>query len=374
MAIEKININSPVYLKVENTNLASCKLTIAIYSGAFNASPTTTYELIKNEVADNGYVIFEIGELIKDFIAYSFSGTFGSNGVNVWVQTTATPIRSNPADGALDAITTIMLAFDGVGYFEEGFDITQTTNSATTQNLTRHKGSLTKLMSNTTIFRELQEVLYIPVLANLSVNSGSDTLSGATTVNFKNGSSIVSTVTVPTGVSNSNNAIAYATSTTATLTSVDIVTGGSTETITIEEQPCNRFTNLPLVFVNKSGALQKVNFFFKSLESVNVEKEEFKTNTLTTGATYSINAHQYKNRNINSRETIVLNTGYVNDSYNQVIEEILFTKRCWLFKDNQYLPVIPQDKSVQFKTSLNDRLANYTMTFNFAFDKINTIR
>ena len=374
MAIEKININSPVYLKVENTNLASCKLTIAIYSGAFNASPTTTYELIKNEVADNGYVIFEIGELIKDFIAYSFSGTFGSNGVNVWVQTTATPIRSNPADGALDAITTIMLAFDGVGYFEEGFDITQTTNSATTQNLTRHKGSLTKLMSNTTIFRELQEVLYIPVLANLSVNSGSDTLSGATTVNFKNGSSTVSTVTVPTGVSNSNNAIAYATSTTATLTSVDIVTGGSTETITIEEQPCNRFTNLPLVFVNKSGALQKVNFFLKSLESVNVEKEEFKTNTLTTGATYSINAHQYKNRNINSRETIVLNTGYVNDSYNQVIEEILFTKRCWLFKDNQYSPVIPQDKSVQFKTSLNDRLANYTMTFNFAFDKINTIR
>ncbi len=374
MAIEKININSPVYLKVENTNLASCKLTIAIYSGAFNASPTTTYELIKNEVANNNYVIFEIGELIKDYIAYSFSGTFGSNGVNVWVQTTATPIRSNPADGALDAITTIMLAFDGVGYFEEGFDITQTTNSATTQNLTRHKGSLTKLMSNTTIFREFQEVLYIPVLANLSVNSGSDTLSGATTVNFKNGSSTVSTVTVPTGVSNSNNAIAYATSTTATLTSVDIVTGGSTETIIIEEQPCNRFTNLPLVFINKSGALQKVNFFLKSLESVNVEKEEFKTNTLTTGATYSINAHQYKNRNINSRETIVLNTGYVNDSYNQVIEEILFTKRCWLFKDNQYLPVIPQDKSVQFKTSLNDRLANYTMTFNFAFDKINTIR
>ena len=176
MAIEKININSPVYLKVENTNLASCKLTIAIYSGAFNASPTTTYELIKNEVANNNYVIFEIGELIKDYIAYSFSGTFGSNGVNVWVQTTATPIRSNPADGALDAITTIMLAFDGVGYFEEGFDITQTTNSATTQNLTRHKGSLKTLMSNTTIFREFQEVLYIPVLANLSVNSGSDTL------------------------------------------------------------------------------------------------------------------------------------------------------------------------------------------------------
>ena len=338
MAIEKININSPVYLKIENTNLASCNLTLAIYSGAFQSSPSTTYELVKNEVANNNYVIFEIGELIKDYIAYSFSGTFGSNGVNVWVQTTATP--KNSSGTSLDAISSIYLAFDGVGYFEEGFDITSSSNSAT----------------------------------NLSVNSGSDTLTGATTVNFKNGSSTVSSVTVSTGVSNSNSAIEYATSTTATLTSVDIVTGGSTETIEIEEQDCNRFTNLPIVFVNKSGALQKVNFFLKSIESVNVQKDEFKSSTLTTGATYSVNNHQYRNRNINSRETIILNTGYVDDSYNQVIEQILTSKRCWIFQNNQYLPVIPQDQNVTFKTSLNDRLANYTMTFKYAFDKINTIR
>ena len=372
MAIEKININSPVYLKIENSSLASCTLTLAIYSGAFQSSPSTTYELVKNEVGSNNYVIFEIGELIKDYIAYSFSGSFGSNGVNVWVQTTATP--KNSSGTALDAISTIMLAFDGVGYFEDGFTITSTTNSATTQSLNRYKGNVTKLISNDTIFRETQEVLYIPVLANFSVNSGSDTLAGATTVNFKNGSSTVSSVTVTTGVSNTNNSIVYATSTTATLTSVDIVTSGSTETITIEEQPCNKFTNLPVIFVNRHGALQKVNFFLKSTESVAVQREELKTNTLTTGGTYSVNNHQYKNRNINSRETIILNSGYVNDSYNQVIEEILISPRCWIFKDNAYLPIVPQDSGVTFQTSLNDRLANYTMTFKFAFDKINTIR
>ena len=38
MAIEKININSPVYLKIENSSLASCTLTLAIYTGNFNAS------------------------------------------------------------------------------------------------------------------------------------------------------------------------------------------------------------------------------------------------------------------------------------------------------------------------------------------------
>jgi hypothetical protein len=152
------------------------------------------------------------------------------------------------------------------------------------------------------------------------------------------------------------------------------VKGGSTETILIEEQPCNKFTNLPVTFVNRFGALQRVNFFLKSIESIDVQREEYKANTLTTGASYSINNHQYKTRNVMSRESIVLNTGYVNDSYNQVIEELLMSPRCWIFKDSQQLPVVPQDKQVVFKTSLNDRLANYTINFKFAFDKINTIR
>lgn len=372
MAIFKVNINTPVYIKVANDLLADCNLSISIYSGTYQASPSTTYELRKNEVANNNFVIFEIGELIKDYIDYSFSGTFGNNGLNLWVKTVATPRKTN--GDALDAITTNMLAFDGVGYFEDGFTTETQTNSATTLSLSTFKGSVTKLMSNDTIFRESQEILKIPVLANLSVNSGSDTLAGATTVNFKNGSSTVTSVTVGTGIDTTNTAIEYATSNTATLTSVDIVTGGSTETIKVQEQPCEKFTNFPVTFINRFGALQRVNFFLKSIESIDINREDFKANTLSTGATYSVNNAQYKTRNITSRESLTMNTGYVNDSYNQVIEELLMSPRCWILKNNQQLPVIPQNKQVTFKTSLNDRLANYTINFKFAFDKLNTIR
>jgi hypothetical protein len=38
------------------------------------------------------------------------------------------------------------------------------------------------------------------------------------------------------------------------------------------------------------------------------------------------------------------------------------------------VPVIPLTKSVTYKTSVNDRLANYTIEFENAFDKINNIR
>ena len=68
-----------------------------------------------------------------------------------------------------------------------------------------------------------------------------------------------------------------------------------------------------------------------------IERDEFKSNTLTTGGTYSINNHQYKTRNIMSRESITMNTGYVNDSYNQVIEELLMSPRVWIEKNSQQL-------------------------------------
>ena len=47
MAIYKVNINSPVYVKLANSDLADCDLTISIYTGTYQASPSTTYQLRK---------------------------------------------------------------------------------------------------------------------------------------------------------------------------------------------------------------------------------------------------------------------------------------------------------------------------------------
>jgi hypothetical protein len=381
MAIQKVNINTPIYIKIANSTLASCQLTIAIYTGAFQTSPTTTYTLRKNEVADNNYVIFEIGELIKDYIDYDFSGTFGNNGINLWVQTTATPFNSS--NTALDAITTIMMAFDGYGYFEDGFTTVSTTNSATTQTLNAFKGDSFLLMSNSKIIRKTSELLKIPVVANLSVNSGSDTYTGATTVTFKNGASTVSSVTIATGVANTSGMIEYATSTTATITSVEVASSLKTTTLEVIEDTCKKFDNVEVYFINKQGAIQRANFFLKSTQTLNVTKETFKSNTLTTAANYSKNNHQYKTRNINSRQSITINSGYVPDDFNQLIEEIYVSSRVWINGTAiggdantrpQYYPVIVESKSVTFQTSLNDRLANYELQLIYAYDRINTIR
>jgi hypothetical protein len=297
------------------------------------------------------------------------------------VQTTATPFNSS--NTALDAITTIMMAFDGYGYFEDGFTTVSTTNSATTQTLNAFKGDSFLLMSNSKIIRKTSELLKIPVVANLSVNSGSDTYTGATTVTFKNGASTVSSVTIATGVANTSGMIEYATSTTATITSVEVASSLKTTTLEVIEDTCKKFDNVEVYFINKQGAIQRANFFLKSTQTLNVTKETFKSNTLTTAANYSKNNHQYKTRNINSRQSLTINSGYVPDDFNQLIEEIYVSSRVWINGTAiggdantrpQYYPVIVESKSVTFQTSLNDRLANYELQLIYAYDRINTIR
>ena len=77
------------------------------------------------------------------------------------------------------------------------------------------------------------------------------------------------------------------------------------------------------------------------------------------------------------KDRITMNTGYVNDDHNAVIEELLLSEQVWYTKitdEELVVPVIPRTKTVTYKTSINDKLVNYTIEFEHAFDKINNIR
>ena len=73
-----------------------------------------------------------------------------------------------------------------------------------------------------------------------------------------------------------------------------------------------------------------------------------------------------------------MNTGYVNDDHNAVLEELLLSEQVYYTEitetEEKVIPVIPLTKSITYKTSVNDRLANYAVEFEHAFDKINNIR
>jgi len=149
-------------------------------------------------------------------------------------------------------------------------------------------------------------------------------------------------------------------------------TDASTETIKIKNISENKHTPYRLTFVNKYGALQSVWMFKRSDLSMSVENENYR-GFLYNGSSYSVSEHQYRNYNIKARETISLNSGFYTEDYNEVFRQLLLSERVWIDYKDQILPVNIKSKELSFKTQVNDKLIDYKIDFEFAFDKINNV-
>ena len=57
-----------------------------------------------------------------------------------------------------------------------------------------------------------------------------------------------------------------------------------------------------------------------------------------------------------------------------MFRQLLLSDKVWIEINSQTLPVNIASSSLQFKTQLNDKLINYTIDVDYAFDKINNIR
>ncbi len=145
----KINVRSPFYIKPTNGSLVSATMQLYIYTGVFttNKPASAQYTITKNEIDNNNYVVFEVSELVRDYIDIEFDGEYDSQ--TVWVESDIT--MYDAADGGGSSVgtsNTDYIAFDGYGYFHEG------TNPELSRGL---------LLSNNTIFRLNYDNVRIPV-------------------------------------------------------------------------------------------------------------------------------------------------------------------------------------------------------------------
>ena len=77
----QINLRSPFYVKVKQTGLTSVRLDLHVYTGTFvsNANvpdSTKRYQITKEPIGTNDFVVFELSELIKDYLEIEFDGQY----------------------------------------------------------------------------------------------------------------------------------------------------------------------------------------------------------------------------------------------------------------------------------------------------------
>lgn len=335
----KINTRSPYFINVTDVNLTSCTLYLYIYTGTLIADRGAIKYTLNSE-ANNDEVTFEISELVRDYLDITFNGSYASE--TVWVEYQTTKYISEIAQTP-DAIVELN-GFDGYGYFEDAAN--PQLDSA--------------LLQSNTLDYVLDGQPYV-----VAVNSN-DTVD----VKFYLGGVLQSTVLAPDTLE-SDEVILYASYTGADLVVIDDGVGLTNITLnTVEE--C-KYTPIKLTFVNKFGVLQDAYFFKRSNTSLSTTKKDYKSNLLNNG-TYETSKHQSRILTKQGKEKLTLNSGFVDEQYNEVFREMLLSDKVWVNYNGSTLPVNISSSSINFKTSLNDGMINYTIDLDFAYDKINNIR
>ena len=327
-------------------SLRTAVLQLYVYSGTSgsNTSSDLKYTIEKEIINGDTKILFVGGELVRDYIDLTFNNDYVCN--TKWVTATTTLYdENNEIFTYSNPVNNNYLALNGYGYFEDEINPQLSTDALVSSNY-----------------------MYIPESTTSKIAVWAEGV----------GKIIIdSTTTQITDSGNSNQKIQYITipanSSTIKVYATDDHTLKKTINITNVCEP--KFTPYKITFINKHGAYENIWFFKKSTESLSVTDEKFKRNTINNSTvTYNTYEGQQERYNVNGLTSLSLNTGFVNEDLNQTIEELFLSENVWIRYESKTQPIIPKSKSFVFKTSLNDKLINHTIDFEFAFNKINNVR
>jgi hypothetical protein len=83
--------------------------------------------------------------------------------------------------------------------------------------------------------------------------------------------------------------------------------------------------------------------------------------------------HQFNTFNVQSRSKFTINSGFVTEDKNEAVKQLLLSEKVWVLEGGQAIPISVSSKSQEFKTRQNDRLINYSLEFEYAFNDINNV-
>ena len=378
-----INTRSPYFESYTIGNAVSVNLSIKIWTGdkTSDIPETFQYELNKKAINTGDTVSFEISELIRDYIETNFNGDYNSE--PVWVYLFAQGVE---ADGDLTSPSiSTQIAYDGYSYFENpDFDIDEESILITNRQIYALADNFFRVPINTntnptiTFFKN-NEVIFTETFAQNNVSS--------TQIKYVSaGGSSVNYDTYKERVLEDDGTFEDSKCLQSFFNSFEI---GEADKIQVSDNNGVYFIDVKTIeeckyepkkitFINKFGVLQDVYFFKKSVEKMNVKKESYKANILTSGNTYSISDHVNRDFNVVGKESISLSSGFLSEEYNEVFKQMLLSEKVWITNiidtGEQVLPLNIKTSNITYKTSLNDRLIEYTIEFDNSFDTINNIR
>lgn len=392
-----INTRSPFYIKVYHASLDTVALELYIYEGTKDTTPDAAdlkYSIEKSELEGNNYVVFEISELVRDYIDTKYDGEYDSYAVwvnpviTVFQAGSETPIPNEYVTFTPSNYSDQFIATDGYGYFEEGI------NPDFDEGL---------MMSEGTIYRVEDRSINIPVSAETTNSvsfrlNGEEVFSKSISDNDNTNQKIQYIASDDNSEADSyrervleaggvfeENSLLEAFEDSFDIGTVDEVyvnytnaTETKTKILKVKTFDCSKYEPIRVTFVNKFGALQDMYFTRRSNESVNIKSEDYKASVMDfANFSYDTSSHQMRTLNLMGNQSITLNTDFIDESCNEHIKQLMLSEQIWMTRltdEEKIVPLKLKSNSLQLKKRVNDKLIQYTMEFDVAADMINNIR
>ena len=140
-------------------------------------------------------------------------------------------------------------------------------------------------------------------------------------------------------------------------------------TATNVEETCEPILEPQLLqFVNRYGGLDFIWFFKMRTDSISTESKEYKL--LQPNLNYDTTIGQNAKYNFNGKQSVRMNTGFVNENYNELIQDLILSEKVWI----NSIPAIVKSSGAEFKTQIRNKNINYEVEFEYAFDLINNMQ
>jgi len=347
----RIMARSPYFITATASSGTIVKATLDVYiwvgDEVTDKPVNPNYTIVKDylQVTDTE-IEFEISELIrplfvKSYEAYDVAETTFAD--CLWVATDLTVQNSTTIQSV---VSDTYLAQDGYGYFEDGRN-----PQPTTSDIYMIVYEMDFLNSQPPFFSysfEGNDIDNIDIITNLGTVNHAQTTSDNSQDKLQ----------YQSWVSDSFNGI---------IERIDFKT--STTVIyslyPIPMKPC-KYPLKTIKYYDRNGALAITYMFAKSKEALNTSRETY---TKNIGSDYSIYSHQKQTFNVLGNESITLNSDWVPESQNEVYKQMMLSEYIWI----EDKPVTITSNNLEYKTKLNDKLINYTFTFDYAYNTINNV-
>ena len=151
-----------------------------------------------------------------------------------------------------------------------------------------------------------------------------------------------------------------------------------------------KYEPVQLAYISKYGTWNYATFFKRSEETIDVTSQQYRTITgLISDGEYVHRLHNpmYKKYNTNGKRRLTINSGFVAEEFKEVMEQILLSEYVLVVADstvtkdgstytytaqNGTIAANVSTNSLVKKKSVNDKLIDYTLDLEYAFDEINS--